>query len=148
VCVRVLLGGGVEGRDAASGGVLIGVSSTMFSGEAANHGSPASATQPAEKLQPSPARERDIDAAADMHKLSRTSLAAVVCPSAPFLAPRLLRTVVPIAARNIRSAPSAGLQKSCYATKSKGKKPEHKFLTRQDRRDRERAAQDEVCHVS
>jgi hypothetical protein len=82
-----------------------------------------------------------------MHKLSRPSLAAVVCPSAPFLAPRLLRAAVPIALRNIRSAPSAGPQKSCYATKTKGKKPEHKFLSRPDRQNRARAAHDEVCHV-
>jgi hypothetical protein len=82
-----------------------------------------------------------------MHKLSRTSLAAVVCPSAPFLAPRLLRTAAPIAVRNIQSPPPTSLQKACYATKSKGKKPEHKFLTRQDRRDRERAVQDEVYHA-
>jgi hypothetical protein len=79
-----------------------------------------------------------------MHKLSRTSLAAVVCPSAPFLAPRLLRATIPIAVRNIRSAPSAGLQKSCYATKTKGKKPEHKFLSRPERQNRARATHNEV----
>jgi hypothetical protein len=59
-----------------------------------------------------------------MHKLSRTSLAAIVCPSAPFLAPRLLRATVPTALNKIQCASSPGLQKACYATKPpKGKKP-------------------------
>jgi hypothetical protein len=52
-----------------------------------------------------------------MHKLSRTSLAAIVCPSAPFLAPRLLRTVVPNALYAAQCTPWT--QKSCYATRPK-----------------------------
>jgi hypothetical protein len=81
----------------------------------------------------------------NMHKLSRTSLAAVVCPSAPFLVPRLLRATIPIAVQKIQSAPSTSLQKSCYATQAKGKKPEHKFPTRSEKQSRARAAHDEVC---
>jgi hypothetical protein len=83
----------------------------------------------------------------DMHKLSRTSLAAVVCPSAPFLAPRLLRATVPTALRKVHAAPSTGSQKSCYTTtkgKPRGKKPEHKFPTRSEKQLRTRAAHDEV----
>ncbi|KAH5432447.1 hypothetical protein HBI47_096000 [Parastagonospora nodorum] len=57
-----------------------------------------------------------------MHKISRTSLAAIVCPSAPFLAPRLLRAAVSIAVHPARGAtPSAAPQKSCYATEAKSK---------------------------
>jgi hypothetical protein len=56
-----------------------------------------------------------------MHKLSRTSLAAVVCPSAPFLVPRLLRATVPIASKK---TPCSLLQKACYATKPGDRKPE------------------------
>jgi hypothetical protein len=56
-----------------------------------------------------------------MHKLSRTSLAALVCPSAPFLAPRLLRTAIPIATGSLQCTPSLGPQRSQYATKAKAK---------------------------
>ncbi|KAF1937948.1 hypothetical protein EJ02DRAFT_411358 [Clathrospora elynae] len=52
-----------------------------------------------------------------MHKISRASLAALVCPSAPFLAPRLLR--VPAA------VPS--LQCASYASESNGKGLIRKF---------------------
>ncbi|OAG11365.1 uncharacterized protein CC84DRAFT_1200657 [Paraphaeosphaeria sporulosa] len=37
-----------------------------------------------------------------MPALSRTSLASIVCPSAPFLAPRLLRTCAPLAALSLQ----------------------------------------------
>ncbi|KAF1838414.1 hypothetical protein BDW02DRAFT_565012 [Decorospora gaudefroyi] len=47
-----------------------------------------------------------------MQKISRTSLAALVCPSAPFLAPRLLRTAV----TRLPCAPSARSQRPTYAT--------------------------------
>ena len=58
---------------------------------------------------------------ANMHKLSRTSLASLVCPSAPFLAPRLLRTVVPAAVASAQCPPSTGLQRATYATAREGK---------------------------
>ncbi|KAF2821816.1 hypothetical protein CC86DRAFT_358851 [Ophiobolus disseminans] len=61
-----------------------------------------------------------------MHKLTRTSLAAIVCPSAPFLAPRLLRTTVPTAIDAIQCVPST-LQKSCYATKTQKREPVKKL---------------------
>ena len=101
---------------------------------------------PEKKLQP---RRRDAKTptSLDMQKLSRTSLAALVCPSAPFLAPRLLRATVPITANTIRSAPSS-LQKSCYATKPKGKAPIRKLLVRPERDKRAPGAfvvEDQVC---
>ncbi|KAH7356339.1 hypothetical protein BKA66DRAFT_428405 [Pyrenochaeta sp. MPI-SDFR-AT-0127] len=52
-----------------------------------------------------------------MHRLSRVPLANLVCPSAPFLAPRLLRATVPVAAQSLQCS----LQQSCYATTEKGK---------------------------
>ncbi|KAL1799154.1 hypothetical protein ACET3X_003191 [Alternaria dauci] len=51
-----------------------------------------------------------------MHKVSRTSLASLVCPSAPFLAPRLLRTAAPAAVASAQCPPSARLQRATYAT--------------------------------
>ncbi|KAH7075135.1 hypothetical protein FB567DRAFT_452645 [Paraphoma chrysanthemicola] len=61
-----------------------------------------------------------------MHKLSRTSLASIVCPSAPFLAPRLLRTAIPAIAHTSQCSPSR-LQTACYATKPKAKGPPKKL---------------------
>jgi len=58
----------------------------------------------------------------NMHRISRTSLAAIVCPSAPFLVPRLLRAAVPTAIHPARATPAAAApQKSCYATEAKPK---------------------------
>jgi hypothetical protein len=101
------------------GGVLIGVSSSIASGEAANHGGPASGRLPKSCSR----RRHEVDAftAPDMHKLSRTSLAAVVCPSAPFLVPRLLRATVPVA---LKKTPCSSLQKAGYATKPGDRKSE------------------------
>ncbi|KAF1840256.1 uncharacterized protein K460DRAFT_371464 [Cucurbitaria berberidis CBS 394.84] len=52
-----------------------------------------------------------------MHRLSRTRLASLVCPSAPFLAPRLVRAAVPVV---VTSFPATGLASAHYATKAKG----------------------------
>ncbi|CAN9259489.1 unnamed protein product [Alternaria alternata] len=56
-----------------------------------------------------------------MHKVSRTSLASLVCPSAPFLAPRLLRTAAPAAVTLAQCPPSARPQRATYATAREGK---------------------------
>ncbi|CAO2652212.1 Nn.00g004950.m01.CDS01 [Neocucurbitaria sp. VM-36] len=57
-----------------------------------------------------------------MHRLLQTRLASLVCPSAPFLAPRLLRTTVPIVAASLPSSTWAtGSPRSHYATHAKGK---------------------------
>lgn len=101
---------------------------------------PSTRLPPPEKLQlPSPISSSSNTPPLAMHKLSRTSLAAVVCPSAPFLAPRLLRATVPTALRTLQGAP-------CYATTTapKGKKPQHKFPTRPEKQLRARAAHDGV----
>ena len=58
---------------------------------------------------------------ANMHKVSRTSLASLVCPSAPFLAPRLLRTAAPAAVTLAQCPPSARPQRATYATAREGK---------------------------
>lgn len=67
-----------------------------------------------------------------MHKLSRTSLAAIVCPSAPFLAPRLLRTTVPVAVHAIQCTPPS-CQKSCYSTRPGYKSPAARRWSRPDK---------------
>ncbi|KAK1916373.1 hypothetical protein P3342_004192 [Pyrenophora teres f. teres] len=54
-----------------------------------------------------------------MQKISRKSLASLVCPSAPFLAPRLLRTAIPPAVASF--SPCGPLQRQTYATGSKNK---------------------------
>ncbi|KAH7392251.1 hypothetical protein DE146DRAFT_738094 [Phaeosphaeria sp. MPI-PUGE-AT-0046c] len=71
-----------------------------------------------------------------MHKLSRTSLAAIVCPSAPFLAPRLLRTAAPVALQQLQSAPYIYDQRSCYTIAAKGKKKaDQKYAARSQKPD-------------
>ncbi|KAB2109584.1 hypothetical protein AG0111_0g700 [Alternaria gaisen] len=55
-----------------------------------------------------------------MHKVSRTSLASLVCPSAPFLAPRLLRTAAPAAVTLAQCPPSACPQRATYSTAREG----------------------------
>ncbi|KAF2023508.1 hypothetical protein EK21DRAFT_105259 [Setomelanomma holmii] len=62
-----------------------------------------------------------------MHQLSRTSLASLICPSAPFLAPRLLRTSIPVAFHATQCSSSHGQQHACYATKSREKGPPRKL---------------------
>ncbi|KAI0571970.1 hypothetical protein TUN205_08023 [Pyrenophora tritici-repentis] len=54
-----------------------------------------------------------------MQKISRKSLASLVCPSAPFLVPRLLRTVAPAAVASF--SPYRPLQRQSYATGSEKK---------------------------
>ncbi|KAF1963630.1 hypothetical protein CC80DRAFT_587999 [Byssothecium circinans] len=60
-----------------------------------------------------------------MPMLPRRSLASIVCPSTPFLVPRLLRTPAPrplaLLSRCSESPQPGGLQRPSYATKSKGK---------------------------
>jgi hypothetical protein len=70
-----------------------------------------------------------------MHKLSRTSLAAIVCPSAPFLAPRLLRTTVPVIEHAIQCTPPS-VQKSCYSTRPGYKSPAARRWSRPDKAQR------------
>lgn len=78
----------------ASRGVLIGVSSTMFSGAAANHGGPASVTMhaPAKKLLPDMVQTKqlmrshssDAQAIAHVARCRSLSLGAVPCtPPSP-----------------------------------------------------------------
>ncbi|KAI8938668.1 hypothetical protein NX059_004537 [Plenodomus lindquistii] len=57
-----------------------------------------------------------------MQKISRTPLASLICPSAPFLAPRLLRTIVPVA--------TTLLQTSSYATATPHQRGERKSTSR------------------
>ncbi|KAF2877925.1 hypothetical protein BDV95DRAFT_600620 [Massariosphaeria phaeospora] len=55
-----------------------------------------------------------------MPLLPRTSLAAFVCPSTPFLVPRLLRTPVPLAALNTQcSTAQTSAPRATYATQTK-----------------------------
>ena len=54
----------------------------------------------------------------EMSMFPRTPVASLVCPSAPFLAPRLLRASVP---RTALSAPCSTPQRPTYATEARGK---------------------------
>ncbi|CBX95949.1 hypothetical protein IAQ61_004774 [Plenodomus lingam] len=63
-----------------------------------------------------------------MHKLSRTPLASLICPSAPFLAPRLLQTTVPVATATaplLQTSPRAS-----YATIARGNRADGKSISR------------------
>lgn len=120
-------------------------------GEASNHGGAATALGTAQKCrartQPQP-RPRPAAHVHAMHKISRTSLAALICPTAPFLAPRLLRARVPTA------VPVQGLLGACYATetgannKKKKKSPLRTTRPRHTDRTPATAAQDSVCPPS
>ncbi|KAF1361786.1 hypothetical protein EJ07DRAFT_164276 [Lizonia empirigonia] len=75
-----------------------------------------------------------------MPTLTRMSLAAVVCPSAPFLAPRLLRapvratvTVLQTQHRALASTPR------CYANTAKGKKSGRSYFLEMRKREQQQA---------
>ena len=69
-----------------------------------------------------------------MHKLPRTPLAVLVCPSAPFLAPRLLRTFVPIVPTSLPCLPSVG-QRSLWSMSGGKEKTEKKGRGRYQNRE-------------
>jgi len=92
-------------------------------GEAANHGGRGPGPSASSELlrgcdrRPQRAHLRHWSHhTATMHRISRTSLASLVCPSAPFLAPRLLRTAVPAAAASVQCPPCPRLQRATFAT--------------------------------
>ncbi|EMD93003.1 hypothetical protein COCC4DRAFT_139075 [Bipolaris maydis ATCC 48331] len=71
-----------------------------------------------------------------MQKISRTSLASLICPYAPFLAPRLLRTAIPAAAVATTSpCPRfVRLQRAAYATAKQAKSTPRKVTTEKGKR--------------
>jgi hypothetical protein len=79
-----------------------------------------------------------------MHKISRTSLASLVCPSAPFLAPPLLRTAIPVAVHTSQCPPFSRLQTACYATKTKEKGPPRKLTFSPRKKNKPAAVDNEV----
>ncbi|KAJ4338231.1 hypothetical protein N0V95_008118 [Ascochyta clinopodiicola] len=82
-----------------------------------------------------------------MPTLTRMSLAAVVCPSAPFLAPRLLRATVPVTVTALQSQQrqQRGLASTprCYATAAKGKKSGRSYFLEMRKREQQQARRKE-----
>ncbi|KAJ4383375.1 hypothetical protein N0V86_001422 [Didymella sp. IMI 355093] len=77
-------------------------------------------------------------------RMTRTSLAAVVCPSAPFLAPRLLRATVPVTAAALQSQPqsqqrSISSTPRCSTNAAKGKKSGRSYFLEMRKREQQQA---------
>ncbi|KAF2631526.1 hypothetical protein BU25DRAFT_488115 [Macroventuria anomochaeta] len=75
-----------------------------------------------------------------MPPLTRTPLASVVCPSAPFLAPRLLRptVAVAVAARQSQQQPISSTPR-CYANPANGKKSGRSYFLEMRKREQQQA---------
>ena len=75
-----------------------------------------------------------------MPPLTRIPLAAVVCPSAPFLAPRLLRATVAGSAAALRSPQrSIASTRPCYDNAAKGKKSGRSYFLERRKREQQLA---------
>ncbi|KAJ4399751.1 hypothetical protein N0V91_009199 [Didymella pomorum] len=73
-------------------------------------------------------------------RMPRLSLASVVCPSAPFLAPRLLRATVPVTATALPSRQRAiSSTPRCCTNAAKGKKSGRSYFLEMRRRERQQA---------
>ncbi|KAF3033373.1 hypothetical protein E8E12_003700 [Didymella heteroderae] len=73
--------------------------------------------------------------------MPRISLAAVVCPSAPFLAPRLLRATVPAPATALQSQQrSLSSTPRCDTNAAKGKKSGRSYFLEMRKRERQQAS--------
>lgn len=77
---------------------------------------------------------------AAMPTLTRMSLAAVVCPSAPFLAPRLLRATVRASVTALQTQHRAlASTPRCYANAAKGKKSGRSYFLEMRKREQQQA---------
>lgn len=71
---------------------------------------------------------------------TRIPLASVVCPSAPFLAPRLLRATVPVTAAALQSQQrTISSSPRCYANAAKGKKSGRSYFLEMRKREKQQA---------
>jgi hypothetical protein len=75
-----------------------------------------------------------------MPTLTRIPLVSLVCPSAPFLAPRLVRATVPVAVAALQSQQrTLSSTAPCYANAAKGKKSGRSYFLEMRKREQQKA---------